>query len=115
MSSCSINSSVDGDRGKLLFVAVGPELLEISPKVAGLFFVLDARKNHFGVRDLGPGVLDVILECRLIPGEPGILVRVRIAVLRNRTGMTALKAVEYGTHLVFCTFADRMAGQAFLE
>ena len=26
------------------YFAVGPELLEISPKVAGFFFVLDARK-----------------------------------------------------------------------
>jgi hypothetical protein len=29
--------------------------------------------------------------------------------------MMALEAVEYGSHLVFRAFADRMAGQAFLE
>src|SRR5262245_33852694 len=113
MQVCSAISSTGYDN--LLFVALSPELLEVSPKVAGLFFVLYARKNHFGIRNLGSRILDVILECRLIPGDSGILVRVRIAVVGDRTGMSALKAVEHGSHVVCSPISECMAGQACLE
>jgi hypothetical protein len=44
-------------RRNLLLVTFRPKLSEVGPKVAGLLFILDARKNHLGIRNLGTRVL----------------------------------------------------------
>ena len=46
---------------------------------------------------------------------PEFLLASRIAVVRRGAGMAAVEAVELGADLVLRAFADRMAGQAFLE
>jgi hypothetical protein len=61
-------------RAGLLFdIAVGVELFEVGPKVVDLLIVLDAGENHFRARDFSLGILDVFLECRLIPTMPEFL------------------------------------------
>jgi hypothetical protein len=62
----------------LLDVAVLVELRNIGPQIAYFLFVLDASEDHLGARNLGARVLDVFLEDRLGPGDPGTLVRIAI-------------------------------------
>src|SRR4051794_39764080 len=47
---------------KSLLVAGGVELLEISPQVAALLFVLDAGEYHLGAGNLRARISDVFLE-----------------------------------------------------
>ena len=63
-----------------LLLAVGRELVEEIPQVAGLLLALDADEHHLGAGDLGLRILDVFLERRLAPGDPGILVGGTIVV-----------------------------------
>src|SRR5262245_7358254 len=98
-----------------LGLAVGPELLEVSPKVADLLLVLDAGKYHLGAGDLGARVADVFLEHLLAPGEAGILVGLRIVVALGSARLAAIEPVELGADLVFGIGANAMARQAFLE
>src|SRR3954466_16364644 len=50
------------------------------PEIVDFFLVLDAGESHFGAGNFGFRILDVFLELGLIPGDPGILVGIRIAV-----------------------------------
>src|SRR4029079_7953613 len=77
----------------LLDFALSIKLLDVGPQVLGLLLVLDAGKDHFGVRDLYPGILDVILEALLVPGDAGILVGVGIAEIRDAAGLAAVESV----------------------
>ena len=49
------------DKGWKLFLytAVGIELTDVSPQVLGLLLVLDAREDHFGLRDLRRWIFNV--------------------------------------------------------
>ncbi len=85
------------------------------PQIVDLVFALDAGEGHLGSRDLRSRILDVFLELGLVPGDAGILVGVRIAVAFDRAGLAAVQPVELRADLVLGAFADRMAGQAFVE
>jgi hypothetical protein len=43
-----------------LFLAFGIELLEISPQIIRLSFILNADKYHYCARNLRPRILDVV-------------------------------------------------------
>src|SRR5580704_8344958 len=103
--------------GRLLFLdaAVGIELADIGPQVVDLLLVLDAGEDHLGAGHLGPRVLDVVLELRLVPDDAGILVGVGIGEIGDAAGMPAVQPVQLGADLVQRVVADRMAGQAFVE
>src|SRR5580704_15384121 len=103
--------------GRLLFLdaAVGIELADIGPQVVDLLLVLDAGKDHLGAGHLGPRVLDVVLEFRLVPDDAGILVGVRIGEIGHAAGMSAVQPVELRADLVLGVVADGMTGQAFVE
>jgi len=77
--------------GTLLFFALGVELFEIGPQVAGFLLVLDAREDHLGTRNLGARILDVFEECRLAPDDAGFLVQMCI---RDRAG-GAMRAADF--------------------
>src|ERR1700687_386232 len=102
-------------RGALLGLSVLVVLREKRPEIAGFLLVLDAGKYHLGTWDFRLGVLDVVLELCLVPGDAGILVGVRIGVTRRRAGLAAVESVELRTDLVLGACADRMAGHAFVE
>jgi len=85
------------------------------PEIIDLLLVLDAGERHLGAGNLRLRVLDVFLELGLVPGDAGILVGIRIVVVRRGAGLAAVDAVELGTDLVLGAFADRVAGQAFVE
>src|SRR6266404_162837 len=55
-------------------LAVLVVLREIGPEIACFLLVLDAGEDHLGAGNLGPGVLDVVEELFLAPGNAGILV-----------------------------------------
>src|SRR3984957_19311229 len=101
---------VTGSNLLLLDAAVGGELADISPQVGDLLLVLDAGEDHLGAGHLGPRVLDVVLEFRLVPDDAGILVGVGIGKIGDAAGMPAIDAVELGADLVLRIIADRMAG-----
>src|SRR6266849_710185 len=99
----------------LALAAVGLELLEVAPEVAGFLLVLDAGEDHLGARHFGTRILDVALEGLLAPDDAGILVRIAVVEPLDRAGLAAGKAVEHGTDLVLGIVTDVMAGHAFLE
>src|SRR5580704_8182421 len=106
---------VAGSSLLLLDAAVGVELADIGPQVVDLLLVLDAGEDHLGAGHLGAGVLDVVLEFRLVPDDAGILVGVGIGEIGHAAGMPAVDAIELGADLVLRVVADGMAGQAFVE
>ncbi len=65
--------------------------------------------------DHRPWIGDVFLERFLIPSDPRILVRIRIAVVRRGTCLLAVETVELRTDLILHLGPYRMAKQAFSE
>src|ERR1700682_5107683 len=77
-------------RGPLLGLSVFVVLREKRPEVAGFFLVLDAGEYHLGTGNLRFGVLDVVLELGLVPGDAGILVGIRVGITRRRAGVAGV-------------------------
>src|SRR5260370_924396 len=102
-------------RGPLLGLSVLVVLREKRPEVVDLFLVLDAGEGHLGAGNLRLGVLDVLLELGLVPGDAGVLVGVRVGITLSRAGLAAVEPVELRADLVLGAVADRMAGHAFVE
>ncbi len=65
--------------GQSLDLSVLVVLREKRPQVVDFFLVLDPGEYHLGAGNLRLGILDVVLELGLVPGDAGILVGVRIA------------------------------------
>jgi hypothetical protein len=74
----------------LLGLSVLVVLRNERPKIVDLFLVLDAGERHLGAGNLRLRVLDVVLELSLVPGDAGILVGVRIGLIRRCTGLAAV-------------------------
>src|SRR3974390_724080 len=89
-----------------LGVTLGVQLLDVGPQVVDFLLVLDASEDHFGAGDLGPWILDVFLEVRLVPNDAGILVGAGIVEARNGAGLAAVEAVELRADLVLRAGAD---------
>src|SRR3954447_7482599 len=100
---------------RLLGLAVLAVLREERPEVVGLFLVLDAGEHHLGAGNLRLRLLDVFEELVLAPGNAGILVGIRIGIAFGGAGLAAVDAVQLRLDLVLGAFANRMAGQAFVE
>src|SRR5258707_9218742 len=101
--------------GASLLLSVLVVLREKRPEVAGFLLVLDAGEHHLGAWNLRLGVLDVVLELGLVPGDAGILVGVRIGIALRRAGVAAVEPVEFRADLVLGAFADRVTGHAFID
>src|SRR4029077_18241923 len=91
------------------------ELRDVGPEVAPLLLVLDAWENHLGAWDFGSRVRNVFEEHVLAPGDAGVLVGIRVAVIRGGTGFAAVDPVQLRTDLVLGAVADRVTGKALLE
>src|ERR1700682_6749851 len=92
-------------RGPLLGLSVFVVLPEKRPEVAGFFPVLDAGEYHLGTGNLRFGVLDVVLELGLVPGDAGILVGIRVGITRRRAGVAGGGAAQLRAALVFVASA----------
>src|SRR5712672_336656 len=101
--------------GASLLLSVLVVLREKRPEVAGLLLVLDAGEYHLGAGNLCLGVLDVVLELGLVPGDAGILVGIRVGITLSRAGVAAVEPIEFRADLVLGAFADRVAGRALIE
>src|SRR5260370_12434606 len=75
--------------GASLLLSVLVVLREKRPEVAGFLLVLDAGEYHLGAGNLCLGVLDVVLELDLVPGDAGILVGIRVGITLRRAGVAA--------------------------
>src|SRR5258708_8532114 len=101
-------------RGPLLGLSVLVALREKRPEIVGFFLVLDAGEYHLGTGNLRLRVLDVVLEFGLAPGDAGILVGVRIGIIRRRAGLAAVEPVELRADLVLRAIAHLVTAQAFV-
>src|ERR1700694_5118685 len=97
--------------GRALFgLSVLVVLREKRPEIVDFLLLLDAGECHLGAGNLRLRVLDVFLELGLVPGDAGILVGVRIVVIRRGAGLAAVEPVEFRADLVLGAVADRMTG-----
>src|SRR6185312_7627662 len=93
-----------GSTWPLLGFAVLVILRDERPEIVDLFVVLDAGKNHLGAGNFRLRVLDVFLEQGLIPGDAGILVGVRVIIIRRGAGLAAVESVQLRADLVLGAF-----------
>src|SRR6476469_4452569 len=98
--------------GASLLLSVLVVLREKRPEVAGFLLVLDAGEYHLGTWNLRLGVLDVVLELSLVPGDAGVLVGIGVGITLRRAGVAAVEAVEFRADLVLVAFADRVTVHA---
>src|SRR5450432_774470 len=81
----------------LLRLAVLVVLRDERPEIVDFLVFLDAGEGHLGAGNLGLGIPDVFLELGLVPGDAGILVGIRVAVIRRGAGLAAVEPVELRT------------------
>src|SRR5437660_273842 len=89
-----------------LHLAIRIELRDERPQIIDLGVLLDAGEGHLGAGNLRLRVLDVVLELGLVPGDAGVLVGVRIGIIRRRSGLASVQTVEFGADLVLGAFTD---------
>src|SRR5262245_23679779 len=95
--------------------SVATELFEISPQITRLLGVLDAREDHLGARNFLAWIGDVVLECRLAPGNAGVLVGLGVVVAIDRSALAAVETVQHGADLVHRIGSDGVADRAFAK
>src|SRR5260370_24516036 len=93
--------------GASLLLSVLVVLREKRPEVAGFLLVLDSGEYHLGTGNLCLGVLDVVLELGLVPGDTGILVGILVGIAPRRAGVSAVEPLEFPADLRLVAFADR--------
>src|SRR6185312_5332984 len=71
--------------------------------------------DHLGAGNLGLRILDVVPEGGLVPGEAGALVRGRIRIALDHTGLAAEQRVQHRPDHVLGCVADLMTGSALQE
>src|SRR4030088_3484221 len=81
----------------LLRLAVLVVLREERPQIVDFLLVLDPGEGHLGAGNLCLGILDVVLEFGLAPGDAGILVGVGVGITVGGAGLAAVKAVQLRT------------------
>src|SRR5260370_14950637 len=80
------SSGRDNPRPRLFSRRV--ELFEISDDIVNLLRIFQTWKSHFGTGYLGLRILDVFAESGFIPGDSGILLRLRIAEAFNHSSLS---------------------------
>ena len=84
--------SANCDAKLLLYIALGIELLEVSPNILGLLFILDSGKYHFGAWNSRSRIFDVFLKRLFVPCDARILIGIGVAVIRRTSGVAAVEA-----------------------
>lgn len=75
-------------------------VLEEGDEVVAVLGLLEATEGHLGAGDVLLGVLEVIEEGVLVPGDTLLLVGVGVRVAGDLAGLAAEETVELGTDLV---------------
>src|SRR5215510_6464253 len=99
-------------RRRLLLLAVSPERLEVGPQILDFLGIAYARKGHASAGDFLHRSADEFLEHRLVPGDAGILHRVRIVEARERASGAAVDSIEWRSKLDLRIGPGVVAGQA---
>jgi hypothetical protein len=87
-------------------------LLKEGDEVVAVLGLLETTESHLGAGDVLLGVLEVLEEGVLVPGDALLLVGVGVGVALNLTGLAAEKAVEHGADLVALTLLQGVALRA---
>ena len=74
--------------------------LEEGDEVVAVLGLLEATEGHLGAGDVLLGVLEVVEERVLVPGDALLLVGVGVRVAGDLAGLAAEETVELGTDLV---------------
>lgn len=83
--------------------------LEVSDQVVSLGFLLQTSEDHLGARDVLLGVLQVLEQGILVPGDTLADVGSRVREARSLTSLAAEQTVEVRTLLVSSTSLDGVA------
>jgi len=75
-------------------------VLEEGDEVVAVLGLLETTEGHLGARDVLLGVLEVLEQCVLVPGDALLLVGVGVRVAVDLAGLAAEEAVEHGADLV---------------
>jgi hypothetical protein len=87
-------------------------LLKEGDEIVAVLGLLETTESHLGAGDVLLGVLEVLEEGVLVPGDALLLVGVGVGVALNLTGLAAEKAVEHGADLVALTLLQGVALRA---
>src|SRR5262249_51117886 len=96
----------------LLLRAVSPELLEIGPQVLDFLGVAHAREGHASAGNFLHRTANELLEHSLVPGDAGVLHRVRIVEAIERASLAAVDPVERRSELDLRIGPGIVAGRA---
>jgi len=81
----------------------------IRDEVVPVLLLLETTEGHLGTGDELLGVLKVVEEGLLVPGDALLLVGIGVGVALNGAGLAAEKAVESGADLVAAASLEGVA------
>ena len=87
-------------------------LLKEGDEVVAILGLLETTESHLGAGDVLLGVLEVLEEGVLVPGDALLLVGVGVGVALDLTGLATEKAVEHGADLVALALLQGVALRA---
>jgi hypothetical protein len=87
-------------------------LVEEGDEVVAVLGLLETTEGHLGAGNVLLGVLEVLEEGVLVPGDALLLVGVGVGVALDLTGLAAEEAVEHGADLVALTLLQGVALRA---
>lgn len=87
-------------------------VLEEGDEVVAVLGLLETTKGHLGTGNVLLGVLEVLEERVLVPGDALLLVGVGVRVALDLTGLTTEEPVEHGADLVALTLLQGVALRA---
>src|SRR6185295_19332886 len=81
----------------------------IRDEVVPVLVLLETAKGHLGAGDVLLGVLEVVKQRRLVPGDALLLVRVRVGEAVDRARLAPKQAVQRRPDLVAAARLERVA------
>lgn len=84
-------------------------LLKEGDEVVAVLGLLEATEGHLGTGNVLLGVLEVLEQCVLVPGDALLLVGVGVRVAVDLAGLAAEEAMEHGADLVALTLLQGVA------
>lgn len=87
-------------------------LLEERDEVVAVLRLLETTESHLGTGDVLLGVLEVLEESVLVPGDALLLVGVGVGVAVDLSGLAAEETVKHGADLVALTLLQGVALRA---
>lgn len=82
---------------------------DVRDDVVPVLVLLETTEGHLGTRNVLLGVLEVLEESVLVPGDALLLVGIGVGVAVDGAGLAAEEAVESGADLVAATLLKGVA------